>query len=55
MPESLEPVTVNFRHDQVVELRALAAEENRSLSQQIRHLVGVGLAVEYEQPEDEAA
>jgi hypothetical protein len=54
MAEHTAAVTVSFKPEQLEELRALASEENRSLAQQVRHLVARGLAAEYE-PEGEAA
>jgi hypothetical protein len=47
--ERREPVTVNFRVEQVADLRRLAAEEERTLSAQVRHLVSKGLEAELEQ------
>jgi hypothetical protein len=44
------PITVVFPAEQAAELRELAAEEHRSLSKQIQHLVSVGMLAEYEAP-----
>jgi hypothetical protein len=43
-----EPVTINFPAAQVEDLRRLAEQESRSLSQQVRHLVARGLEAEFE-------
>jgi hypothetical protein len=50
MAERTAPVTVNFKPEQLAELRELAEQEHRSLSQQVQHLVARGLEVEYEAP-----
>ena len=39
MSERREPVTVNFRPEQLADLRKLAEQEERTLSAQVRHLV----------------
>jgi hypothetical protein len=49
MAERTAPVTVNFKPEQLAELRELAAQEHRSLSQQVLHLVSRGMELEYEQ------
>jgi hypothetical protein len=51
MAERREPVTINFKREQLADLRRLADQEDRSLAQQVRHLVMLGLAVEYDEPE----
>jgi hypothetical protein len=48
MSERREPVTVNFKREQLTNLRQLADQENRTLAQQVRHLVAKGLEAEYE-------
>ena len=52
MAERREPVTINFKSEQLADLRRLADQEDRTLAQQVRHLVSLGLAAEYE-PEGE--
>jgi hypothetical protein len=44
-----EPVTIFFRPEMLADLRKLAAEEERSLSAQLRLLVARGLRAEYEE------
>jgi hypothetical protein len=44
-----EPVTVNFDPDKLASLRELAAQEERTLSGQVRHLVALGLEAAYEE------
>ena len=46
--ERREPVTVNFKREQLADLRRLADQEDRSLAQQVRHLVAKGLEATYE-------
>ena len=48
MSERREPVTVNFRPEQLADLRKLADQEERTLSAQVRHLVARGLEATYE-------
>jgi hypothetical protein len=49
MAERREPVTINFKSEQLANLRQLADQENRTLAQQVRHLVSAGLRAEYEE------
>jgi hypothetical protein len=51
MSERRQPITVNFKSEQLADLRRLADQEDRTLAQQVRHLVARGLEVEYE-PEE---
>jgi hypothetical protein len=48
--ERTAAVTISFKPKQLEELRELAEAENRSLSRQIQHLIGVGMAAEYDEP-----
>jgi hypothetical protein len=48
MAERTAPVTVNFKPQQLEELRELAEAEHRSLSQQVQYLVARGLESAYE-------
>jgi hypothetical protein len=52
--ERKEPITVNFSVEQIAELRQLAADDERSLSQMIRHLVVAGIRAEYTDEEEKA-
>ena len=48
MSERRESVTVNFRPEQLADLRKLAEQEERTLSAQVRHLVARGREATYE-------
>jgi hypothetical protein len=52
MTERRQPITVNFEAEQLANLRRLAIEEDRTLAQQVRHLVVKGLEAEYEPAEE---
>jgi hypothetical protein len=48
MAQDFEAITVQFKRETAKQLREIARQENRSMSQQIRHLVEAGFAAEYE-------